>query len=111
MESNLTDRELDFIKQLLKNDENRKQERTILVRILPILNALLGTALIFSSIVLFLNNPVINVAKWVLLPGIVSGIILLVTGLLLSRENARALERKKMAAILRKLVDADLLIK
>ncbi len=100
MESKLTDRELDFIKQLLKNDENKKQERTILVRIVPVLNALLGTALIFSSILLFLNNPVIKVAQWVLIPGVVSGIILLVTGLLLSRENARVLERKKMALYL-----------
>jgi len=110
MESNLTDKELNFIRQLIANDKN-KQERSLLSRIVPFINVLLGSALIIASSLFFLNDPTVYHAKWVLLPGALSGIVLLVIGLLLSKENALVIERKKMASILKKVINEDLLKK
>jgi hypothetical protein len=110
MESNLTDKELNFIRQLIKNDTN-KPEISILARAVPFVNVLLGSALIIVSSVFFLNDPTDYHAKWILLPGALSGIVLLVIGLLLSKENALNTERKKIASILKKLVNEDLLKK
>jgi hypothetical protein len=110
MEQNLTDRELDFIKKIMKSDDT-KQERSMLSFLVAFVNIVLGSLLIISTAVFFLNSPTTEHAKWVLLPGSISGIILLLIGLLLSRENSRTAERKKIALILKKVIHEDLLKK
>jgi hypothetical protein len=110
MDSNLSEKELNFIRQLIQNDENR-QERTFLIKIIPFVNVVLGAALFIASALYFLTDPTIFHAKWVLLPGSIFGIILLLLGLLLSKENSHVAERKKITAILKKLVNDEMLKK
>jgi hypothetical protein len=108
MEPNLSVKELDLIRQLIKNDKNAREIST-LTKVVPFVNVILGSALIIAACIFFLNDPTDDHAKWILMPGMLSGIILLVIGLLISKENAMVTFRMRMASILKKVISEDLI--
>jgi hypothetical protein len=69
--------------------------------------AAVGLVLAAYATLLFLQHPTYRVAALVLLPGSAAGLLLVVVGFGIQGYSARARERARLAAILRKLLPGE----
>ncbi len=102
MANQLTSHENQFLKEFIKKSERISQPPKYLFLYTSIFS-LLGMILFTSAIILTVNNLNNRVVFYVFVPGLLGGIGIIVTSLLILKHFKNVTTRKKLAIIIKKL--------
>ncbi len=103
MDNQLTHREMADVNRFLRSSTSGIGDRPVTWAVSFLLVAC-GLILGGWATILFLGNPTDHAARYVLLPGGGGGLLTAMTGVLVSWLAERTNERKRLAAILKKLL-------
>lgn len=103
MTGNLTNQEQVLVENFLKQFKSSKNEFSKYFLSFVVFS-LAGLFMIVYTSILTLNNMIDRVVHWVFLPGIISGIFLILTGFFIWQFYKKNLERQKLAKIIEKLI-------
>jgi len=104
MTGNLTNQEQVLVENFLKQFKSSKNEFSLKYFLSFVVFSLAGLFMIVYTSILTLNNMIDRVVHWVFLPGIISGILLILTGFFIWQFYKKNLERQKLAKIIEKLI-------
>ena len=106
MKTILSQNELNVIRRFVKSARPEGEKRSPLQNLIPVALGICGLLLITYSTLLFIKHPMDHTAKWTLLPGCISGIVLVSYCLVSIKQAASALEKSRLAKVLRKVLDS-----
>ena len=104
MNVQLTKQEKLFADNFLKQYKSTKNESWLKYFISFAFFSLVGLFMIVYTSILTLNNMVDKVIKWVLFPGIISGVLLILTGFFIWQYHKKNMEKQNLAKIVEKLI-------
>ena len=104
MTTQLTNIEQMFIENYLKQFENITNKSSLQYLAGYVILSLSGLFMICYTTFLTLNNMVERVIHWVLIPGIISGVFLILTGFFIWQYYKKSIEKQKLAKIIKKLL-------
>jgi hypothetical protein len=104
MNAQLTNQEKQFVDRFLGQYKHEQPESRLKYFLTFTFFSLTGLFLIVYSSILTLNNMVDRVIKWVFLPGIISGALLILAGFVIWQFYKKNTEKQKLAAIIQKLI-------
>ena len=104
MDIQLTKQEKAILDKFLEQCKNKKDESSSKYLISFAFFSLIGLFMIVYTSILTLNNMVDRVIKWVLFPGMISGILLILTGYLIWQYYNKKVEQQKLANIIQKFM-------
>jgi hypothetical protein len=100
----LTKQEKLFVDNFLEQCKNTKDESWLKYMISFVFFSSIGLFMIVYTSILTLNNMVDRVIKWVLFPGTISGVLLILTGYFIWQYHKKIMEKQKLANIIQKLM-------
>lgn len=104
MDAQLTKQEKLILEKFLEQHRNKNGESSLKYFISFAILSLIGLFMIVYTSILTLNNMVDKVIKWVLFPGTISGILLILTGYLIWQYYNKKVEQQKLATIIQKFM-------
>ena len=104
MSTQLTNQEQIFIEKYLKHSENIKNNSSIKYVAGYVILSLSGLFMLCYTTYLTMNYMVERVIHWVLIPGVISGVLLILTGFFLWKYYKKSVEKQKLLKIIKKLL-------
>ena len=104
MPEKLTINEKTFVGKFLEKYGLLEHDSSFKYYFISILITLLGLFILVYSVILTVNNMVDRVVHWVLIPGVIFGLILMLVGFYLWQYYKQKEEKIKLAVILKKLL-------
>ncbi len=104
MNVELTNQENLFVDNFLEQCKNAKDESSQKYFISFTFFSLIGLFMIVYTSILTLNNMVDRVIQWVLFPGIISGVLLILIRFFIWQYHKKNMEKQKLANIIQKLM-------
>lgn len=106
MNNMLSQNELNVIRRFVKSTRPEQRNPSPFRYLIPAALGICGLLLFIYSVMLFLQNPTDHAAKLILLPGSISGMILIFFCLVSIKQAATAAEKSRLAKVLRKVLDS-----
>ena len=104
MEAKLNEAERQYALRFISSAEALGRRPAGQVWVAALVLMLAGLVLAFYAVDVYLGNLTPRTQTYVLLPGVVGGLVLIAAGAAVARSAARASARRRLAAILRKLL-------
>ncbi len=104
MDEKLTPNEKHFLKDYFERADKKKFPPSISYLYAGVISVL-GLILLIASVVISFKNLSDNIVYWVLIPGFIGGVIIIVFGIFLLKYFQREKEQQSVATILKKLLD------
>lgn len=99
----LSKQEKIFIDNFLTENKGKNDESLLNYFFVFAIFSLLGIFMIVYTSILTINNMIDKVLTWVFFPGIISGLLLILTGFFIWQYHKKNIEKQKLVKIIEKL--------
>jgi hypothetical protein len=104
MKKHLSRTEKANVRHFLHKEKRFRGDLTVVEKATPLFMILLGFFFVSYTLTLFSGKPTDYVMKWVLMPGVLGGLVLVLSGVLCGILIRRRNEKSRLMGILRKRI-------